>query len=169
MSSLPNDPGVYIFRDTRGKPLYVGKSISIRSRARAHFCAPAGWTERAEVVDYRPTNSELGALVLENRLIKKWQPPGNRALKSTDGWVYVRCRLDIPYPVLEVSGEPAAGHAVNVGPLKPSDPSTDTTNASTYAMRATESGGQIATAVSTSGVNRGNNWRSNCPPSDQRA
>jgi DNA polymerase-3 subunit epsilon len=70
------------------------------------------------VVDYKPTNSELGALVLENRLIKQWQPPGNRALKSTDGWVYVRCRLDIPYPVLEVAGEPAAGHAVNVGPLK---------------------------------------------------
>jgi DNA polymerase-3 subunit epsilon len=96
----------------------VGKSVSIRTRARAHFCAPAGWTERAEVVDYKPTNSELGALVLENRLIKQWRPPGNKALKHTDGWVYVRCRLDIPYPVLEVSGEPAAGHAVNVGPLR---------------------------------------------------
>ena len=45
-------------------------------RARAHFCAPAGWTERAEIVDYRPTNSELGALVLENRLIKQSQPAG---------------------------------------------------------------------------------------------
>src|SRR5207247_2527737 len=70
------------------------------------------------VVDYKPTNSELGALVLENRLIKQWRPPGNRALKRTDGWVYVRCRLDIPFPVLEVAREPAAGHAVNVGPLK---------------------------------------------------
>ena len=47
----------------------MGKSVSLRTRARAHFCAPAGWTERAEVADYRPTNSELGALVLENRLI----------------------------------------------------------------------------------------------------
>ena len=62
----------------------MGKSVSLRSRARAHFCAPAGWTERAEIVDYRPTNSELGALVLENRLIKKWQPPGNGKLKRTD-------------------------------------------------------------------------------------
>jgi DNA polymerase-3 subunit epsilon len=117
LSTLPDDPGVYVFRDERGRPLYVGKSVSLRSRARAHFCAPAGWTERAEIVDYRPTNSELGALVLENRLIKQWRPAGNKALKRTDRYCYLRCRLDIPYPVLEVAGEPAAGHAVNIGPL----------------------------------------------------
>ncbi len=117
LSTLPDDPGVYIFRDERGTPLYVGKSISLRSRARAHFCAPAGWTERAEIVDYRPTNSELGALVLENRLIKEWKPTGNVKLQRTDRYCYLRCRLDIPYPVLEVANEPAPGHAVNVGPL----------------------------------------------------
>jgi DNA polymerase III subunit epsilon len=117
LSTLPDDPGVYIFRDERGRPLYVGKSVSLRSRARAHFCAPAGWTGRAEIVDYRPTNSELGALVLENRLIKAWKPPGNVKLKRTDRYCYLRCRLDIPYPILEVAAKPAAGHAVNVGPL----------------------------------------------------
>ena len=118
LSDLPEDPGVYIFRDERGRPLYIGKSVSLRTRARSHFCAPAGWTERAEVVDYRPTASELGALVLENRLIKQWQPAGNRQLKRTDRWAYVRCRLDIPYPVLEVAPEPAPGHAVSIGPLR---------------------------------------------------
>jgi DNA polymerase-3 subunit epsilon len=117
LTTLPDDPGVYVFRDERGRPLYVGKSVSLRSRARAHFCAPAGWTERAEIVDYRPTNSELGALVLENRLIKSWRPAGNVKLKRTDRYCYLRCRLDIAYPVLEVAGEPAPGHAVNVGPL----------------------------------------------------
>jgi DNA polymerase-3 subunit epsilon len=118
LARLPDDPGVYIFRDERGRPLYVGKSVSVRTRARAHFCRPAGWAERAEVVDYRATRSELGALVLENRLIKEWRPPGNRRLKRTDGYVFLRCRLDIPYPVLEVGPEPAAGHAVNVGPVR---------------------------------------------------
>ena len=118
LSTLPDDPGVYVFRDERGRPLYVGKSVSLRSRARAHFCAPAGWTERAEIVDYRPTNSELGALVLENRLIKQWKPTGNVKLKRTDRYCYLRCRLDIPYPVLEVANEPAPGHAVNVGPAR---------------------------------------------------
>ena len=118
LSRLPRDPGVYIFRDEEGRPVYVGKSISLRSRARTHFCAPSGWTDRAAVVDYRATNSELGALVLENRLIKRWRPGGNVRLKRTDRYVYLRCRLDIPYPVLDVGPSPAAGHAVNVGPLR---------------------------------------------------
>jgi DNA polymerase-3 subunit epsilon len=118
LADLPDDPGVYVFRDEGGRPLYVGKSVSVRTRARAHFCAPSGWTERAEIVDYEPTRSELGALVLENRLIKRWRPPGNVRLKHTDRYVYIRCRLDIAYPILEVGPEPATGHAVNVGPLK---------------------------------------------------
>jgi DNA polymerase III subunit epsilon len=118
LSALPSDPGVYIFRNEAGQPLYVGKSVSLRSRARAHFCAPSGWTDRAAIVDYRPTHSELGALVLENRLIKEWRPTGNKALKRTDQWAFVRCRLDIEYPVLDAAPDPAPGHAINVGPIK---------------------------------------------------
>ena len=123
-SELPKDPGVYLFRDAAGRPLYVGKSVSIRSRARAHFAPSsprAAWTTQAEVLDYRPTRSELGALILENRLIKELRPPGNVNLRKLDDrGVYVSCRLDIPFPVLEVASEPAAGHAVNVGPLRSS-------------------------------------------------
>src|SRR5215211_4151389 len=119
LSSLPKDPGVYIFRDADGRPLYVGKSICLRTRARAHFTTPATWTGQAEHVDYQPTESELGALVLENRLIKTLKPPGNTLLKKDpDGYVYLRCRLDIPFPILEVAREPAAGNAVCVGPLR---------------------------------------------------
>jgi DNA polymerase-3 subunit epsilon len=118
---LPRDPGVYLFRDSEGRVLYVGKSVSIRSRARAHFAPsvePAAWTAHASVVDYRTTRSELGALVLENRLIKELGPPGNKRLtRRDDRLVYVRCRLDIPYPILEVSPDPASGHAVTIGPV----------------------------------------------------
>src|SRR3954462_15066892 len=121
LTKLPDDPGVYIFRDVRGRPLYVGKSVSLKTRARAHFCAPVGWTEKAEVVDYKPTSSELGALVLENRLIKQWRPAGNVKLKRSDGYVYIRARLDISFPILEVAPEPAAGLAINVGPVRGSD------------------------------------------------
>jgi DNA polymerase III subunit epsilon len=119
LSTLPKDPGVYIFRDADGRALYVGKSVCLRTRARAHFTTPVAWTGQAEHVDYQPTESELGALVLENRLIKRLLPPGNVNLKkSADGYVYLRCRLDIPYPILEVAREPAAGHAVCVGPVR---------------------------------------------------
>src|ERR671917_848012 len=119
LSSLPKDPGVYVFRDADGMPLYVGKSVCLRTRARAHFTTPAAWTGEAEHVDYQPTESELGALVLENRLIKALRPPGNKLLKKhADGYVYLRCRLDIPFPILEVAREPAAGNAVCVGPVR---------------------------------------------------
>ena len=46
--------------------------------------------------------------MLENRLIKQWRPAGNVKLKRADGYVYIRARLDIAYPVLEVAPEPAA-------------------------------------------------------------
>jgi DNA polymerase-3 subunit epsilon len=118
---LPSDPGVYLFRDGAGKILYVGKSVSIRSRARAHFAPsspPAAWTGRAQVVDYRTTVSELGALILESRLIAELKPPGNQRLTSRDDrLVYIRCRLDIEYPILDVAPDPAAGHALSVGPV----------------------------------------------------
>ena len=119
MSGLPKDPGVYVFRDADGRPLYVGKSVCLRTRARAHFTTPGEWTGQAEHVDYQPTQSELGALVLENRLIKALKPPGNKKLKKTpDGYVYLRCRLDIAFPILEVAPEPAPGHSVTIGPLR---------------------------------------------------
>src|SRR5919205_3468532 len=52
--------------------------------------------------------------------MKAWRPPGNTMLKKRepDGFVYLRCRLDIAYPILEVAHEPAAGNAVCVGPVR---------------------------------------------------
>jgi DNA polymerase-3 subunit epsilon len=120
-AGLPDEPGVYLMRNAAGQVLYVGKSVSLRTRARAHFAPsapPEGWTEQTAIVDHRTTNSELGALVLEHRLIRELRPPGNVIHKHDDAFVYLRCRLDIAYPVLEVAREPAAGHAVTVGPLR---------------------------------------------------
>ncbi len=121
-AELPKDPGVYLFRDDAGRVLYVGKSVSIRSRARAHFApssVPSDWTVQATVVDYQSTNSELGALVLENRLIKQHRPPGNiRLARKDERLCYIRCRLDISFPILEVASDPAPGHAVTIGPLR---------------------------------------------------
>src|SRR3954447_9907334 len=121
VAGLPDDPGVYLFRNASGQVLYVGKSVALRPRARAHFAPSAersAWTAQAEIVDFESTESELGALVLENQLVKRLAPPGNVRLKHQDRYVYLRCRLDIPYPVLEVAPAPAAGHAVSVGPLR---------------------------------------------------
>jgi DNA polymerase III subunit epsilon len=121
LSGLPEAPGVYVFRNDAGQPLYVGKSVGLRSRARAHFAAssPDGdWVAQAEVVEHAETASELGALLLEHATIRRLRPPGNVRHKHQDPYVYLRCRLDIAFPVLELAPEPAAGRAVNVGPLR---------------------------------------------------
>ena len=119
LAELPHEPGVYIFRDADGRALYVGKSVDLRTRARSHFTVGATWAAEAEHVDHQVTESELGALLLEDRLIKALRPPGNvRGKTEPDGYVYLRCRLDIPFPILEVAREPAAGHAVCVGPVR---------------------------------------------------
>jgi DNA polymerase III subunit epsilon len=118
LAGLPHEPGVYIFRDADGRALYVGKSVDLRTRARSHFTTGATWAADAEH-DHQVTESELGALLLEDRLIKALRPPGNvRGKTEPDGYVYLRCRLDIPFPILEVAREPAAGHAVCVGPVR---------------------------------------------------
>ncbi len=122
LSALPDAPGVYLFRNAAGQPLYVGKSVRLRSRARAHFAPSSpdtGWVAQVEIADHVQTPSELGALLEEHRLIRELRPPGNaRGKHNPDRWVYLRCRLDIAYPVLEVAPEPADGLAVNVGPLQ---------------------------------------------------
>jgi DNA polymerase-3 subunit epsilon len=121
VAGLPEEPGVYIVRNNEGQTLYVGKSRDVRSRVRAHFLPSSpstAWTLQAESVDCETTSSELGALVLERRLIRTLRPPGNAVLKHQDSYVYLRCRFDIPFPVLEVAPEPAGGHAVSIGPLR---------------------------------------------------
>jgi DNA polymerase-3 subunit epsilon len=121
LAGLTDDPGVYVVRNAEGQPIYVGKSVSVRARARAHFvpsAAEGAWAAQAETVEHEVTNSELGALVLESRLVKRLRPPGNVRLKHVDNYVYLRCRLDIAFPVLEVAPGPAPGHGVSVGPLR---------------------------------------------------
>ncbi|MCW2966573.1 MAG: hypothetical protein JWM71_345, partial [Solirubrobacteraceae bacterium] len=121
VAGLPDEPGVYVVRNLEGQALYVGKSTAVRTRVRSHFSASSAsssWTLQAETVECQTTTSELGALVLERRLIRRLRPPGNAVLKHADPYVYLRCRFDIPFPVLEVAPEPAAGHAVSIGPLR---------------------------------------------------
>ncbi|MEJ7781746.1 MAG: exonuclease domain-containing protein [Solirubrobacteraceae bacterium] len=120
-SALPDAPGVYVVRNAEGQALYVGKSVALRTRARAHFAPsapPAPWRAQAATVDHEETASELGALLVEHRLIRRLRPPGNARAKHADPYVWLRCRFDVAYPVLEVAGAPAPGHAVSVGPLR---------------------------------------------------
>lgn len=84
VKSLPETYGVYVFYDEGGNPLYVGKSVNIRSRVLAHFSgdqdSPKEQALCRQVVDIRAitTSGELGALLLESHLIKRLLPLYNR-------------------------------------------------------------------------------------------
>lgn len=79
--ALPNLPGVYMFYGRMGELLYVGKSKTIRARVRSHFSDPSEqWVRRRVVrIETRETAGELGALLLESKLIKELRPMFNVA------------------------------------------------------------------------------------------
>lgn len=86
LRDIPESPGVYLFYGAAAQPLYIGKSVRLRSRVMAHFQADhkagrdmrlAQETRRVEV---RRTAGALGALLLESRLVKQMQPVHNRRL-----------------------------------------------------------------------------------------
>lgn len=85
--SLPDSPGVYIFEDDNKQPLYVGKSINIRTRVRSHFANATSVAKEMKMalqshnVTYIPTETEIEALLLESAKIKELQPIHNRRLR----------------------------------------------------------------------------------------
>ncbi len=83
LAALPRTPGVYIFRGEGTLPLYIGKSVDIRSRVLAHLRAAdeAEMIARSRRVEFIETAGEIGALLLEARLIKQLSPLFNIRLR----------------------------------------------------------------------------------------
>lgn len=91
IEALPDTPGVYLFfGETGSLPLYVGKSINLRSRVMDHFSASTRDGKEAEIarqvrhVEWIETGGELGALLLEAELVKTRKPLMNRQLRSNE-------------------------------------------------------------------------------------
>ncbi len=86
---LPEGPGVYIFEDDAGMPLYVGKSVNIRSRVRSHFTNATTIAKELKMtlashnISYISTETEIEALLLESTKVKELQPIFNRQLRRT--------------------------------------------------------------------------------------
>jgi excinuclease Cho len=85
LDALPPKPGIYIFRDEQDRPLYIGKSVNLRSRVLSHLRTPeeARMLKQSRYVEFRRTAGEIGALLLESRLIKELQPLHNKKLRRT--------------------------------------------------------------------------------------
>ena len=91
VEAVPEAPGVYLLYGEGRAPLYVGKSVSMRSRVLAHFYddirSPRGMQLARQVrsIEWRRTAGELGALLLEARLVKELAPAFNRQLRRNEG------------------------------------------------------------------------------------
>jgi len=103
---LPAVPGVYLMKGERGRLLYVGKATSLRARVSSYFVRPADARIAKMVtlirrIDYLPTPTTIEALVLESRLIKKYQPPYNILEKDDKSYIHLAfTREPFPRPVL---------------------------------------------------------------------
>ncbi len=105
LKALPDQPGVYIFRDAAGAPLYVGKAAVLKNRVRSYFSSPLGHTSKTRSlarhvssIDFIVTDSPVEALVLECNLIKQYRPKFNVMLRDDKNFPYIRISLDEEYP-----------------------------------------------------------------------
>jgi excinuclease Cho len=83
LAALPRTSGVYIFKGEGTLPLYIGKSVDIRSRVMSHLRAPdeASMIAQTRRIDFVETAGEIGALLLESRMIKEQSPLFNQRLR----------------------------------------------------------------------------------------
>ena len=119
---LPNGPGVYIFRDGTGRPLYVGTSRNLRSRVRQYFVSSETRSRMGEMVgiaervDPIECAHALEAQVRELRLIAAYKPRYNRRSKFPENAVWLKLTVE-PFPRLSIVREVKPG-MVRLGPLR---------------------------------------------------
>ncbi|KUK40590.1 MAG: UvrABC system protein C, partial [Clostridia bacterium 62_21] len=102
-AQMPDRPGVYLFRDERGRVLYVGKAKSLNKRVRTYFQRgqPAkvmAMLQRAQDLDFIVTDSEIEALILECNLIKEHRPRYNVVLKDDKNYPYIKVTVNEEFP-----------------------------------------------------------------------
>jgi excinuclease ABC subunit C len=123
---LPAEPGVYIYKDSQGKIIYVGKARSLRQRVRSYFQESRSLdpkTERlvseAADLEYIVTDSEVEALILESTLVKKNQPRYNINLKDDKSFPYLKLTVNEPYPRIFITRRIKKDGALYFGPFLP--------------------------------------------------
>jgi excinuclease ABC subunit C len=100
---LPDAPGVYLFRDERGKVIYVGKAISIRKRVASHFSNPSTRAGRDLLpmivqIEALVVHTESEALLVEQNFIKQYKPRFNIRLRDDKSYPYIAISLDEDFP-----------------------------------------------------------------------
>jgi excinuclease ABC subunit C len=104
LNSLPNEPGVYLFKDKAGEVIYVGKAASLSKRVKSYFqkrtLLPKDviLTSKIADFDYMVSNSEVEALILENNLIKTYKPRYNVNFRDDKTFPLVKITTQEEFP-----------------------------------------------------------------------
>ncbi len=110
LDALPRRPGVYLMKNARGDILYIGKAVDLRARVRSYFHRSAQTSPRVrrlvqEIADIEwiVVDTELDALILENQLIKAYQPRYNVRLKDDKNYPYIKVHWQDPFPKVSIT------------------------------------------------------------------
>jgi excinuclease ABC subunit C len=118
---LPDQPGVYLFKDERGAVLYVGKATSIRKRVAGHFAGKSArgggeMTAQVATIDFLVTETEAEALLAEQQFIKRHRPRFNIRLRDDKSYPYIGISLDEEFPRVYFTRERHRSARIYFGP-----------------------------------------------------
>jgi len=124
IESLPENPGIYLFKDKKGNILYVGKAGSIKHRVSSYFQRPIekdmktmAMVEKVADIDTIVTDTEKEAFILENNLIKQHHPRYNVKLRDDKTYPLLRLSLDEEFPTLCIVRRAKKDRSLYFGPF----------------------------------------------------
>jgi len=123
---IPDQPGVYLFKDATGEILYIGKAASLANRVRSYFLKGGDHSPKttllvSQIADLETivTRSELEALILESNLIKRHRPKLNVVLRDDKQYPYLRLPIKEDFPRLSIVRRVQKDGALYYGPYTP--------------------------------------------------
>lgn len=122
LNHLPEQPGIYIWKDVKGEIIYVGKALNLKHRIKSYFNPNLKESKTEQLVkniadlEYVITNSEHEAFLLEAVLIKKHRPKYNVMLKDDKRYPFVKITLHEPFPRIFVTRDPIKDGSRYFGP-----------------------------------------------------
>ncbi|HEX9155198.1 MAG TPA: excinuclease ABC subunit UvrC, partial [Nitrospira sp.] len=133
LAHLPEQPGVYLFKDRAGELLYVGKAARLADRVRSYFLKRADHSPKtslmvSQIADLETmvTRSELEALILESNLVKRHRPRFNVVLRDDKQYPYLRLPIKDQFPRLSIVRRVQKDGALYYGPYTPAGALRDT-------------------------------------------
>ena len=111
LRALPDAPGCYLFRDRRGRIIYVGKAVSLRKRVQSYFREASlrrgspklrGLVRSVDDLEVVVVRNEAEAVLTEGQLIKDYRPRYNVSFRDDKRFLLLRIDLREPYPVIRL-------------------------------------------------------------------